>query len=185
MWSFSTAMNQVYIPSVMSLLEHISMYESFISSSIIPCCGGEFSALWSGKGRVSHFGTAGKKGEKDERQREREGERARALWLISAVICSLPHLLTSLSPSLTDFPSIKAQPSPGWAAVERRTIYQPVSSCCLLFLPASLPGCPKPTRKADGGVPALQPPGSSSNHRHTHAHVNMHGRTHTLMNTAR
>lgn len=89
---------------------------------------------------------SGRKRWEKGRGTDKKRNRAWLLWLISAVICSLSHLLTSLSPppSLTDSPSIKAQSGPGWAAVKRQTIYQPVSSCCLLFQPARLHGSPRP-----------------------------------------
>ena len=64
-------------------------------------------------------------------------------------------LSLSLSPSLTDSPSIKAQSGPGWAAVKRQTIYQPVSSCCLLFHPDRLRGCPRPNN-SDWGDARIQ-----------------------------
>ena len=64
-------------------------------------------------------------------------------------------LSLSLSPSLTDSPSIKAQSGPGWAAVRRQTIYQPVSSCCLLFHPDRLRGCPRPNN-SDWGDASIQ-----------------------------
>lgn len=100
---------------------------------------------------------------------DKKRNRAWLLWLISAVICSLSHLLTSLSPppSLTDSLSIKAQSGPGWAAVKRQTIYQPVSSCCLLFQPARLHGSPRPNN-SDWGELAPIPDNT-----HTNIHISI------------
>lgn len=68
---------------------------------------------------------------------------------MAALIDFSCNLLTNSSPDISlslssHSPSIKAQSGTGWAAVKGQTIYQPVSSCCLLFQPDRLCGSPRP-----------------------------------------
>lgn len=66
---------------------------------------------------------------------------------MAALIDFSCNLLTNSSPDISlssHSPSIKAQSGTGWAAVKGQTIYQPVSSCCLLFQPDRLCSSPRP-----------------------------------------